>query len=237
MVGPTTRTFDKVGVAVNNISVSSGDDVADAFQDRLAVDVHVLGGQAPDTMTGADLPTLLKAFAQRRMLSIRYKKGYNEKDRDLVICPVKLVFWQGHPYFVCMPFKPGHDRSVYVKLSRIAWAKILDEPFEPTEEYLAEVNGWIKNSFGIWDNPEDKPAVVELRFPVHLRNALQEWATHYTQSIRMTPKYLTLTMKVPLGPDLVFWILKWQGEAKIVKPAALKRKVKAAVEALADSYA
>jgi predicted DNA-binding transcriptional regulator YafY len=126
----------------------------------------------------------------------------------------------------------------YIKLCRIQKAEVCRESFIPDPKRLARVEKRLSSSFGMFDDEDDKPQKVIVRFPAneYYNRIFTERRYHHSQKLSKNASGKTiLTMTVPVGLELVNWVLTWS-EAEVMEPADLKAMLLEAGKQLVKKY-
>lgn len=233
MVGPTAKSLDKVSAAIDGL-IGTAEDFRVEVEDRISNDVFVMGGKAPDTLTGVDLARLLTGFVTRKKIEVLYQLSDGSCSK-LVLAPSKLIINGGDLYFACLPNKNG-DTSKYYKLSRILRARVLDETFSESPEDKRKLEERLLTNFGILDNDGDVTEDVVLRFDAAKVQLLRERVYHRTQTTRLKGRYAYLHMTVPIGRELLNWCLLWHDIMTVMQPRELKIMLEKTGRMLARKY-
>lgn len=81
----------------------------------------------------------------------------------------------------------------------------------------------LEGSFAVFE--ERRARLVKIRFRGVAARLIAERSWHASQKIVRGKGALVLTLRVGLSPDLIHWILGWGGEAEVVSPPELRRRV------------
>ena len=205
------------------------------LDERFSANSVHLGDRASLSPEPEMFATMIGALVEKRKLKITYiKPGSSPEERS--ISPVKLLLNKNELYFICISSK-HKGVNYFIKLSRILKAEKSPEVFTPTKEDLAGIERRLKNSFGILDNQDARPVPVEIRFPAWFDAIVNEKIFHHSQSVkREKDGSVLLQMKVPLGKELINWVLGWGESAEVIKPQKLREHVLEVVELLAKKY-
>ena len=160
---------------------------------------------------------------KKRKMNIVYQRSDLTGTVDKTICPVKLVVFKGELYFLCTT--PQWD--YYIKLSRILTAAITDETFTLPADRRRRIEERLSASFGIFDEVEPDIKKIVVKFPArpYYKLIFTERRFHDSQKITLDKNgNVMLTMRVPVGLDLINWVLSWP-EAIVVEPPELMEKL------------
>lgn len=230
------KNLEQLDSVVREISERARGDLFDDLDIRLEQDAYQLGERSVLNLDNATLNSMLTALVDRRKLEITYRSSDTEPPRPRVICPVKLILYKNELYFVCIS-ETNPYRNYYIKLSRIASAVLKDETFTVTADCLNHIEARLNRSFGILDDDEDKPETVVLRFPPGWGLILSERRFHHSQKLSRDKKgNCILTMHVPVGKDLLQWVLGWSDSVVAVKPKKLREMILETARTLVEEY-
>jgi predicted DNA-binding transcriptional regulator YafY len=230
------KNLDQMGAALREISERACGDLFDDLDQRLEQDAYRLGESPVLNLDNQTLNNLMTALVDRKKVEILYRRNDIETPEKRIICPVKLLLYKNELYFVCISEK-HENRNYYIKLCRIASAILRDETFIVTPERLKKIESRLTSSFGILDDDEPKPETVVLKFPAGWGLILSERRFHHSQKLARDKKgNCILTMQVPVGRDLMQWVLGWSESVVAVKPEKLRMMIKKAISSLSKEY-
>jgi predicted DNA-binding transcriptional regulator YafY len=231
-----SKNLEQLGAALREIGERAGGDLFDDLDLNLEQDAYQLGERSLLNIDNEMLNSMLTALVDRCKLEIAYRRPDTEKPELRMICPVKLILYKNELYFVCISEK-NQERNYYIKLCRIQSAKATKDVFKVTREALKRIESRLTRSFGMLDDDDVTPETVVLRFPPGWGMILTERRFHNSQKLTRDKKgNCILTMQVPVGTDLVQWVLGWSDNVKAEKPAKLRKLIGNAVAKLAKEY-
>ncbi|MBD3347273.1 MAG: WYL domain-containing protein, partial [Chitinivibrionales bacterium] len=170
---------------------------------------------------------LCTALAGRQKLRITYRTVDHDNPVERTICPVKLILFKQELYFICISER-HENRDYYIKLCRIVSAELLDETFTVGEKRIRRIQNRLSKSFGILDEDVPKPQKIMIKFPYYFQLILNERRFHASQKTRVDKDGdVILTMDAPVDRELIQWVLGWSESATVIKPKALKDKLRA----------
>ena len=234
---PNVKTLNELSEAIMD---SAGEMAYGMFEDLdepFEKSTFLLGDQHPLALDGDLFNDLLTSLVKRQKLKILYQKGNSEKPVEKVVCPAKLVLFKNELYFVCMSESEG-KWDFFVKLCRILKAELLEDTFTSNPKRVARIEKRLIESFGILDASNPKPHKIVVRFPAdpYYKLIFIEKKYHNSQKISMDKKgNIVLSMNVPIGIDLVNWVLSWP-EAVVVEPKELKEDLREVARTLTKKY-
>jgi predicted DNA-binding transcriptional regulator YafY len=230
----TAKNVEQLGSVLKEIGLRSQDDLFDDLDQRLEQDAFRMGESSVLNLDNDTLNNMLTALAERRKLEISYRRSAEGNPESRTICPVKLILYKSELYFACISEK--HD--YYIKLCRITSAALKEESFAVATDRLKRIESRLTRSFGILDDDESQLETVVLRFPAGWGLILSERRFHNSQKLSKDKKgNCILTMKAPVGKDLMQWVLGWSDSVVAVKPEKLRVMIRETAAGLVKEYA
>jgi len=226
---PGARTLTELTDALQEMGSEIGDTLFEDLDQKLEDDVHIIGQHSLLSMDNNLLDILISSVINRKMVDIVYKR-IDDKTVEHRICPVKF-FMASNDLYIAGIFPVSASRVYYFKLCRLTRVTAVDKAFELTGKQLNKVNNILHSSFGILDKENPAVTKVTLQFPGWFGTILNEKRFHASQVVRIKRDGNVLcTFTVPIGEELVRWILSWADIVKIVSPVSLKKKVNEAAK-------
>jgi hypothetical protein len=114
----------------------------------------------------------------------------------------------------------------------------MPETFEPDAKRIKRIEDRLITSFGIFDQNVPKTQKVVVRFPAgpYYQHIFTEKKFHNSQKVSVDKKGAVLvTMSVPVGLDLINWVLSWP-EAVVMEPEGLKKEMLVVAKTLMEKY-
>jgi predicted DNA-binding transcriptional regulator YafY len=222
---PHAKSFEDMGEAIVSQSTQQKWDIFDTLDDQLQESLHTFGNKPTMALDTAMLNEMLIALSQKRTLHIMYERDYNEAPQERTIRPVKLILSGNELYFCCISHR-RQTRNFFIKLCRIREAHVTDEKFEVSDTAMKKIDERLGRSFGILDNQDDRAYRITLRFPSWYHTLLSEKRLHATQRITQDRDgNVLLHLQVPVGTELVNWVMSWGRDVEVVKPKRLKNEI------------
>jgi Predicted transcriptional regulator len=232
-----TATFEELTEAVIDRVSKTDYDLFEDLDEKLEETTFLLGEQSALALDGAMFNDLLTSLVKHRMLKILYAGAAYEKPKEKTVCPVKLILFKGELYFVCMS-EADPKWDFYVKLCRILKAELTDAVFIPDKKRIERIQKRLVSSFGIYDGAEPAPKKIVIRFPSdkYYEQIFNERKYHHSQKLSKDKAGNNiLTMQVPVGLDLVNWVLAWP-DAVVVEPEELRKEMRNVGKSLETKY-
>jgi predicted DNA-binding transcriptional regulator YafY len=234
---PGAKSMEDITEAlIDRAAETDYDEIFEDLDQKLEESTFLLGEKSMLSLDGEQFNNILTSLIKRKKLKILYHAGKCEQPYEKIICPAKLLLYCGELYFVCM--SEHYDKDFFVKISRIAKAEILNESFEPDPKRIKRIEDRLVKSFGMFDGVEPKVCRVKVRFPStpYYKLIFSEKKFHHSQKMSENKKDgIILTMNVPIGLDLVNWVLSWP-EAVVVEPKELIEEMRVVARALTKKY-
>jgi len=234
---PKAKTIDELKEAVLDRVAETDYDLFEDLDEKLEESTFLLGEQSAFTLNDEMFDTLLTSLTTHRKVKILYSAAKYNEPKEKIVCPAKLILYKSELYFVCMS-EADAKWDFYVKLCRILKASLTNDTFVPDKKRIERIEKRLASSFGIFDNAEPKLHKVVIRFPAdnYYRQIFAERKYHNTQKLSTDKKgNVILTMNVPVGFDLVKWVLGWP-EAEVVEPKELREKMREMGEEIFGKY-
>ncbi len=168
------------------------------------------------------------AIRQRKELEFAYRKlnktkGDNSNKAELRrIQPLSMLCAEGQWYLRGNDLVRRDLRTFH--LGRMSRPRILPHTFQRPAGF--DVSESFIDSIGIYEGPDVEP--VQLRFTGWATQVAQERVWHPSQKTRRhhTDESLEMTLKVALTPELERWLWSWGDAVEVVKPVALRERVR-----------
>jgi predicted DNA-binding transcriptional regulator YafY len=234
---PKAKRLEELTEAITDHVTQTDFDLFEDLDEKLEESTFLFGAQSPLALDSGLFNDMITSLVKRLRLKVLYQAGDREKPHEKTICPAKLVLFKGELYFICMS-EYNQERDFYIKLCRILKASLTDKTFTPDPRRVKRIEERLANSFGIMDETVPKPQKVVVRFPKgpYYRHIFSERRFHNSQKVSDGPDGAALvTMSVPVGLDLINWVLSWP-EAVVLEPEELRKEMLVVAETLLKKY-
>ena len=233
---PTAKSMSDITEALLDRATET--DYNQLFEDldeKLERSTYHLGERPRFTLEGEQFNNILTSLVKRKKLKILYHAGKCEEPYEKIICPAKLLLYCGELYFVCM--SELIDTDFFIKINRIVKAELLDDGFEPNPKRIKRIEDRLVKSFGMFDGAEPKVKKVVVRFPrtPYYKLIFSERKFHSSQKMTEKKDELLLTLNVPVGMELISWVLSWP-EAVVLEPEELMKEMRVVARTLKKKY-
>lgn len=171
------------------------------------------------------------AIARRNVCRMTYESFLEKKTLQHDVHPLRLVFVQRAWYLLAWSVR---DRAVRTyKLIRIRKLDVKAETFPAGRE------AQLKDQFGqAWSMiPEGKLHKVHLHFEPKVAGNVAEVRWHPTQQVEWNPdKSIEFRVQVDGLGEILWWILGYGDQVKVIAPPALAKNVARVAEAVLEKY-
>lgn len=172
---------------------------------------------------------LAKAVSRHEQLELHYRKpGRREAERRLVD-PYHLGNINGE-WFLFAHDHLRNDIRTFAP-ARIQSVQLTGKRFEKAKAFSLEAR--LKDSFGVHAGVERHEVVI--RFESAVADFIREKRWHDSQQLReLRGGGVELRMRLSSLGEVERWILSWGGRARVMRPAALVRRVRAAAQQILE---
>ncbi|MCK5742231.1 MAG: WYL domain-containing protein, partial [Chlorobi bacterium] len=142
----------------------------------------------------------------------------------------KVFTYAGYLYVIMYVPKDGHHKAIAIH--RIQTVEAIEIPVRKIPEF--NYDEFCKIRFGVfWGEPKD----IKLEISKDFKHYFTKRFWHQTQKLRDNKNgSLFISMKVPLSPELVSWIVGWGKAIKVIEPASLVVKIKDKLKETLEMY-
>lgn len=179
----------------------------------------------------AILDDCLDGLLNEDKLAVHYKSAKGRAS-DYTLSPYTLVAFKRGLYLIAAvdEWEGGVGRFALERIQRARWLR--GEGFEYPEGYDPE--RFLASALFL---ETGEPERIEILFSPGTRPFIEFRKYHRTQKLEVLDDgRVRLTMRVPVGDEVVYWVLSFGGNAEVVSPPALRERVSAEVAKLAKQY-
>lgn len=175
---------------------------------------------------------LSEAVQADRSVEITYRSVWRGERYTAVVNPYGLVYFDGDLYLVAFSERA---RAIRVfKVTRVLQAKPLASGFRRPEGFSLE--HYFHGSFGIMQ-PGDGEFDAVIEFSPDVAPIVEERQWHPSQRIRSGEDgKLVVSFRLRNTTEFERWLLSFGPRARVLKPPALRRRIRDALRAAADAY-
>jgi predicted DNA-binding transcriptional regulator YafY len=164
------------------------------------------------------LAALERAISERRVCDAIYVSLSNGESRRRRLRPLRLFLRSGAWYLAA--FAPEHDEVRTFRLDRFDDVRLREERFTP---HLFDLDDYLADTWEIFRG--DGEFEVHLRFDAELGPLLLRGRQHDKESVESCADGIHYRVEVTHLDELARWIVGFGGEAVVVGPEELSRKV------------
>ena len=204
------------------------------FLDRLpgVVTANPRGAKRHDATTHGVIAKLLEAILHQRVVDMRYYSQANNREKNYIVHPHRLVHAQGGLYL--WGFVPAYGELRTFAVERIRRVSHTEETFTPIAELDADP---FKNSMGAYRAAEAATSRIQIRFHPRLAPYIRERSWHPSQRLKdRADGSVVMTMDVCDDYTLRSWILSFGRGARVLAPASLVEWVSKELEEAGRQY-
>jgi predicted DNA-binding transcriptional regulator YafY len=224
------ESLDKVYEAIGNALEKRRDLMAARDLERKVY----LVSEGPKRLAESHLDVLnevLTALLDEQRLEVKYRTSAGELHRHLLE-PLTMVAFRRGLYLTARRFDDGAVRTYALERFESAlWRR--GERFD----YPAEWDPERHFSSALFIYPGD-PEPVEIEFEAGSDRFIGIRQFHPTQRMRtLDDGRIRLGLEVPIGDELVYWLLSFGRHVRVVSPETLRRRLRRELSAALDAYA
>lgn len=223
MLGNATRAAMKIENALPAPIRQTVGDILDNMHIRL-------GPLAEHEGLDSTFDLLSDAIASKNICRINYQSFCEQEEIMSLIHPMKLLFISRAWYLIA--WSKMHSQLRTFKISRIKDLVVSRDKF-PTKH----VN--LEDYFGLaWSMiPEGQQHDVHLVFKPKVAGNVSEVRWHKTQDMQLRPDgSIDFRVRVDGLGEISWWILGYGDQVKVIKPDALKTRIKKIAQAVVSQY-
>ena len=163
---------------------------------------------------------VFKAIKNHKVIEFGYRSIKATEHTPHTAHPYKIYNQKGDWYVIC--YNPKHDDYIAFTLARMKDV-VVKEAFEPDPDYASKVK--IDPYFGIWNN-DNPPQKIELVFDKSINTYILERTWHKNQECHQNEDgSVYLSFESNQTQEVLFWILKFGSQVKVLSPESLKKQV------------
>jgi predicted DNA-binding transcriptional regulator YafY len=176
---------------------------------------------------------LLYAVKNKKIVSFKHQKFWDEELTDRTVHPLALKESQGRWYLAATDTKDNKFKTF--GLDRISDLDISKSKFK--EKYNIDLEEKFKNFFGVLGSNESEPQTVELQFNYEQGQFVKTYPLHHSQKIlREEEDNVVLQLKIFITYDFVMELLSFGKNVKVLRPKTLIETVKQSLQKTLKLY-
>ncbi len=219
---PLANAFEKLAQVMEDEVTVSLQELTDSLS------FHHTGAAVMDMEVFQAVHTALREY---RVLTFNYKKLKGKRKEARKVEPYHLGSIDGQWYLFAHDLDRD-DMRTFV-LGRIQETPRIGRKFKKDKDFSLRER--LMGSFGVFSG--EGRYRVQIEFDDFASQLVRERNWHPTQEIEDLPgSELRLTLQLDSLEEIERWILGWGGHARVVRPQALQRRVRAALKEMQDNY-
>ena len=170
------------------------------------------------------LKVILRAIHEHRKILVTYISETGNIPRMRI--PLMVILYQGEIYIGCE--SQSHPGETYtLKFRRIQKVELTKETFQDNPKTLEMLRKRVQLGSAIFGPQDPKAEDVEIVFSSHVQHYLEEKPFQRSMKMeKLRDGRLLVTMKA-LNDELLFrWVLSYADSAEVIKPIALRKKLR-----------
>ena len=177
------------------------------------------------------LEPLRSAAEHQQVVRLNYHGNNRDEETQRAVEPYRLLHRDGYWYLIGYCRWRNGLRSF--RLDRIRGLEVTREVFLPEE--ALDLDAYLEETFGMhWDA---QTYAVCIRFTPYQSRWIKENEWHPTQTlVERADGSVELRMEVTGLTDVIRWVLSYGGEAEVISPPVLRRRVAAEAHHMAALY-
>lgn len=179
---------------------------------------------------GDIISSVNKAVVSRHYIDIAYYTMNRKKMTRRTVAPYKIWFFDTTFYMLAYCRLRGEIRLF--ALDRVKSLATTDEQFETPDDF--DVDALLQSSFGAFLG---EPVEVVIWFSADIAGYIEEKVWHASQEIeKQDDGSILFRVNVAGTDEIMFWVLTWGAQAKVIKPLSLRDAIKSEVDKMRDAY-
>jgi predicted DNA-binding transcriptional regulator YafY len=192
--------------------------------------LQILAPIPKDRVNPELLISLEEAIQKHQELKLNYYSFNSQAERELIIQPYALAL-RKHAWYL-LAWSESHGKVIQLRAFRIRNHTITGNTFQANPEF--SIKQYFANH---WSAFQGQSHPITLLFDARTSQLVSELEWHANQELIPQQDGSTLMkLNTSLNPELVSWILGWEGGCVVVEPEELKLKVVSAIQKLAQNY-
>ena len=177
------------------------------------------------------IATLNEALVVKRKLSVRYKGPGWTAPKNYMLAPYAILLFK-HALYVAAQDDEHPDQIRFFSVKRIVAASITRKVFKVPRDF--KLDEYMKDAFGIM---VEKPRTVRIWFDGRIAPIIEETVWHPSQKIKRDEDgSLVLSLRVGGLEEVLWWVLSYGANAKILEPPELVEQMKKTLHEMQGRY-
>ena len=186
--------------------------------------------QTPPVVGPGVLSSVQEALLQNKQLAATYRNSAQGTVSDQTLHPLSLIQHGTRSYLVASAF--DYDSPILYALHRFGKIEVLTESAKRPKDY--SLDQFLADGRAQFGNGQDLR--FKARITPELAQILDESPIAKDQKLKPEDDSFTLTATLKDSWEFTFWILSQSAGLTVLKPAALRRHIKATLQASLERY-
>lgn len=200
--------------------------------DLLNLEAHlqVLSPIPKDRTEPELLLELERVIQNHEEVCLDYFSFSSQNQRKITVQPHALVL-RKHAWYL-LAWSEHHDKMIQLRAYRIRGIHRTNAKFIPQPGF--SVHDFFAHHWSAFQGALER---IVLHFDARTAQLVSELEWHASQECVPLPQgELEMRINAPVNPELISWILGWEGGCRVLEPELLKEKVCHAIRALAQNH-
>jgi len=187
---------------------------------------------APEDTDVRGFQTITRALQARRALEFQYKNLGADRTQRRLVHPYHLACIENHWYLFAFDVNRQAIRTF--SLSRLAAPKLRDQHFTVPKDF--DPDEYLRGSFSVFKGQEDYEVVID--FDAWGTDLVRGRQWHSSQEFTELPSGCSqLRLRLNSLEEIERWVLAWGIHATVIRPRALRARIRRTAADLATRYA
>lgn len=175
--------------------------------------------------------TITRGVQEQRALTFRYRNLATRSSQERRVRPYHLTCIDNRWYLLAHDVKRNDIRTF--ALTRLSAPVLTDDRFEKPKDW--DPNEYLRGSFAVMKGEADYEVVIE--FDAWATDLLRGRQWHPTQETLELPSGESqMRMRLSNLEEVERWVLSWGAHATVVRPEALRERIKRSAQQLVERY-
>ncbi|WP_281613406.1 WYL domain-containing protein [Flammeovirga sp. SubArs3] len=184
------------------------------------------------------LPLLLESLHQSKGIKFKYQKFNSNENKEVELLPYYIKQYQQRWYIIGVKNDRLNEKNIRCYgLDRIVGLTLQDDSFKRKPEIEAEMIYLYENAIGIFSNGNIETVI--LSFSNKKAPYIKKVPLHHSQQLlpkKDNPNWTNFQYQLRINEDLIYRILYYGKEVKVIEPDILKTQIKQHLEDFLKNY-
>jgi len=189
---------------------------------------------APDDADLKVFEVLTKALMERRVLKLLYRNRGMLTARTREVHPYHLTCAANHWYLLALD--PEENAIKTFSVSRMEKTELATERFKIVKAF--DPNGYLEGSLSIYNGDPDGDYEIVVELDAWAADEIRGRKLHFKHEVTKMPRgMMSLRLRLHSLEEIELWLMSFGTHATVIRPRALRERLRKAGEALAQKYA